>query len=309
MEIFRDPIRAGQSLSRPVIAMGNFDGVHLGHRKLFRTALELAQTIERPWAVVTFEPHPAKALAPDLAPQLITTLDDRIELISESGPAATVVLRFDQKLAALGPDEFVREILVEKLKLSAVVVGYDFTFGARRRGSADYLKQLGDDLGFEVLIVDPFAVGGIVVSSTKIRAFVLSGRVHAASLLLGRPLVLSGPVVKGDGRGMRLGFPTANIETHQELIPAPGVYAAWCSWNGWHYPAAVNVGSVPTFRTNGRTTVEAHIIDWAGDLYGEVINVEFVRRLRTEHRFDSAEELIEQVKRDVMRTRETLLKL
>jgi riboflavin kinase/FMN adenylyltransferase len=309
MDVFRDPWKAGQFLQRPVVALGNFDGVHLGHRHVFRSAIELAKHNEKPWAVVTFDPHPAKVLAPELAPQLITTIENRLRLISESGPAATVVLDFNKELAKLTPTEFAQHILIERLNVAGVVVGYDFTFGSHRSGSIHTLRDLGKRFNFDVKVVDPYAVGGIVISSTKVRAYVLAGRVFAASLLLGRPLVLSGEVVHGDGRGRKLGYPTANIHAVQELTPAPGVYAGWCSFEDNHFPAAINVGSVPTFRTHGRTSVEAFILDWSGDLYGASIEVEFIRRLRPEHRYDSAEKLVDQIEKDVMRTREILLKL
>ena len=309
MDVFRNPQKAGKSLHGPVVAIGNFDGVHLGHRKVFFAALTMAKELGVPWAPMTFDPHPAKVLAPGLAPQLITTMQDRLALIEESGPAATIVMPFDEEIASLTPRQYAQEILKEKLKVSGVVVGYDFTFGSNRDGKTEDLERFGREMGFRVAVVDAFSVGGMVVSSTKIRAFVLSGRVYAASLLLGRPLILSGEVVHGDGRGASLGFPTANVDVEQELNPAPGVYAAWCCWDDHQYPAAINVGSVPTFRTNGRTTVEAFILDWSGDLYGKHVNVDFIRRLRPEVRYDSAEELVAQIKKDVRRTRETLMKL
>ncbi len=309
MEVYRTPDAVGTSAPGAVVALGNFDGVHLGHRELFRLAEDWARKNDVPWGVMTFEPHPAKVLAPDLAPALITTSQGKLELISESGPAFSLVVEFNRVLAGFPPERFVTDLLLEGLHVGAVVVGYDFTFGARRSGSVSLLHSLGKDHGFDVIVADPYSVGGIVVSSTKVRAFVLAGRVYAASLLLGRPFVLSGSVVHGDARGRDIGFPTANVAVEEELLPAAGVYAAWCCFDDGQFPAAVNVGSVPTFRTDGKVTVEAHILDWDGDLYGRRIKVEFVRRLRPERRFESVDSLVEEIHRDVARTREILLTL
>lgn len=310
MNVFESSLqKSGKNLSRPIVAIGNFDGVHLGHRHIFQRTADLAKELDTSWAAMTFRPHPAKVLAPELAPQLITTFKNRLALIEESGPDGIIVLPFNQELASLTPEEYVQEILVNSLNVSGVVVGYDFTFGKNRQGNRRTIKELGNKFGFETRIISPFSIGGITVSSTKIRAFVLSGRVYAASMLLGRPLVVSGEVVHGDGRGATLGYPTANMDIKQELRPSPGVYAAWCTWEENHFPAAVNIGSVPTFKTKGDTSVEAYILDWSGDLYGENIQIEFVRRLRPEVRYDSAKELIEQIKRDVLCTREILMKL
>jgi riboflavin kinase/FMN adenylyltransferase len=300
---------AGQTGLRPVVALGNFDGVHLGHREVFRRTVRLATACESPWAVVTFHPHPARVLAPELAPPLISSLERRLELIAQSGPEATIVLEFNNELAAISAEGFVRRVLAEQIGVRGVVVGYDFTFGSKREGNTTVLQALGRKLGFEVEVVEPFCIEGLVVSSTKIREFVLGGRVFAASLLLGRPLVLSGTVVHGDGRGKGLGFPTANVEVQEELMPANGVYAGWCDWEDHHHPCAVSIGQVPTFRTNGSVTVEAHILDWQGSLYGNRLQVELVRRLRPEKRFSSPKELVEQIALDVKRTREIILKL
>lgn len=309
MNVFYSIEQATEKLSRPVLAIGNFDGVHLGHRHIFSATTDLANKLKTKWAAMTFDPHPAKVLAPEFAPQLITTFESRLELIEESGPGGIIVMQFGKELVEVSPEDFVKDFLVDRLGVSGVCVGYDFTFGKDRGGKTTDLQELGEKYGFEVRVIEPFSVGGMTISSTKIRSFILSGRVYAASVLLGRPLVLSGKVVHGEGRGAELGYPTANIEVEQELLPAPGVYAAWCIWDENHFPAAVNIGSVPTFRTNGNTTVEAYILDWSGDLYDKHLELEFVRRLRPEIRYDSARKLTEQIKKDVLCTRETLMKL
>ncbi len=309
MRVFYDPAEVGRTFPGSVVTLGNFDGVHLGHRELFRLAEGRAKESGVVWGALTFEPHPAKLLAPSLAPALVSTPQGKLDLISESGPEYALVIEFTRRLAELAPEKFVEQVLVDGLGVGSVVVGYDFTFGTERRGTVGLLRELGRRHGFDVIVADPFSVGGIVVSSTKVRAFVLAGRVYAASLLLGRPFVLSGLVVHGDSRGRSIGFPTANVEVEQELLPAAGVYACWCCLEEGQFPAAVNVGSVPTFRTDGRVTVEAHLLDWQGDLYGRHINIEFVRRLRPERRFGSVDLLIEAINSDVARTREILLKL
>lgn len=309
MQTFASAEAAGKAGLRPVVALGNFDGVHLGHREVFQRTVRLAAASESPWAVVTFHPHPARVLAPELAPPLISSLERRLELIAQSGPEAAIVLEFNKELAAISAEGFVRQVLMEQIGVRGVVVGYDFTFGAQREGNTAVLQELGQKLGFDVEVVEPFCIEGLVVSSTKIREFVLGGRMFAASLLLGRPLVLSGTVVHGNGRGKGLGFPTANVQVQEELMPANGVYAGWCDWDDHHYPCAVSIGQVPTFRTNGSVTVEAHILDWQGSLYGNRLQVELVRRLRPEKRFSSPKELVEQIALDVKRTREIVLKL
>ena len=309
METFASAEAAGRASLRPVVALGNFDGVHLGHREVFRRTVRLAASSESPWAVVTFHPHPAQVLAPELAPPLISSLERRLELIAQSGPAAAIVLEFNKDLADISAEDFASRVLAEQIGVRGVVVGYDFTFGAKREGNTVVLQEMGRKLGFDVEVVEPFCIEGLVVSSTKIREFVLGGRVFAASLLLGRPLVLSGTVVRGDGRGKGLGFPTANVQVREELMPANGVYAGWCDWDDHHHPCAVSIGQVPTFRTNGSVTVEAHILDWQGSLYGNRLQVELVRRLRPEKRFSSPKELVEQIALDVKRTREIILKL
>ncbi|MCD6500368.1 MAG: bifunctional riboflavin kinase/FAD synthetase [Deltaproteobacteria bacterium] len=309
MRVFQKPSEAAAAFPGAIMALGNFDGVHLGHRALFEVACQQAKDRNQPWGVVTFEPHPARVLAPELAPRLITTPQGKLDLIRESAPDLTLVLPFTQGLSRMTPDQFVNDVLVRQLRPSALVVGHDFTFGSGRAGTVSDLRDMAATHDFQVHVLDPFAIHGMVVSSTKVRAFVLSGRVYAASLLLGRPFVLTGPVIRGDGRGKTIGFPTANIDAEQELLPSAGVYACWFDVKGHHMPAAVNVGRLPTFRADGILTVEAHVLDWSGDLYGQRVSIEFVRRIRQERRFASPDELAKQIQLDLARTREVLLKL
>ena len=295
MKVFHGLSEASQ-LSGCALALGNFDGVHLGHQALFR----LAGSLARP-AVLTFEPHPGKVLQPELAPKLITTLSRKLELFASCGLAAAVVVPFTRAYAAT-PAEAFEASLLDGLRVAHLVVGQDFTYGARRSGTVATLRRAALPRSAEVHVVEPVTVEGVVASSSRIREYLLEGRVAAARALLGRPFDLDGVVVRGDGRGRTLGWPTANVHTEAEIQPGSGVYAvrvrlggsATALWRG----GAANVGSRPTF---GGTDVslEVHVLDWSGDLYGQTVRVEFLERLRPEQRFGSAPELAAQIRRDV----------
>lgn len=298
-----------------VVAIGNYDGVHRGHQAVLARANALAKEIpgEHQVAVLTFDPHPAKLLAPTLAPALISLLERRLELLGEAGARHVVVERFDRELAALSAQEFIDEILVRRLGAAGVVVGYDFTFGRNRSGNVEVLSAAGADRGFRVLVVPPHYQDGILVSSTKIREFILAGRVLGASILLGRPFELSGPVVRGAGRGRTIGYPTANLATREEILPANGVYAAHARLGdlpgGQSVDAAVSIGIVPTFKHNREVTVEAYLLDFSEDLYDKPMVLELVKRLRPERRFESVEALVTQIGLDVRQVRDILLTL
>ncbi|HEX7596621.1 MAG TPA: bifunctional riboflavin kinase/FAD synthetase [Polyangia bacterium] len=304
----------GRLLRAPAVAIGNFDGVHHGHQALIVEAGRLGHAAGNEAVVLTFDPHPARFFAPTLAPPMLMSLDRRLELLGAAGADVVVVEPFTADFSALPAERFVAEVLRADLGARHVVVGYDFSFGARRMGNAALLKTLGAQLGMGVTIVQPVMVEGLVCSSTKIREFVLEGRVEGAALLLGRPYETTGPVVHGLHRGRTLGFPTANLESETELLPKPGVYAAWaCSADGTRpdrWRAAVSIGSNPTFVAEGGTlpavTVEAHLLDFEGDLYGTRLRLEYVGRLRDQRSFPSVDELLAEIKRDITRTRELL---
>jgi riboflavin kinase / FMN adenylyltransferase len=305
----------GRSLRAPAVAIGNFDGVHRGHQALLATASRLAHAAGGEAVVLTFDPHPARFLAPALAPPMLVTLERRLELLAEAGADAVVVEPFTADFAALPADRFIAEVLYGDLDARHVVVGWDFTFGAGRQGNATMLASEGARLHMGVSIVPPVMVAGLVCSSTKIREFVLEGRVEGAAMLLGRPFELAGRVVPGVRRGRTLGIPTANLDPEADLLPKPGVYAAWaCRLDGappLRLRAAVSVGSNPTFSAEGRgpssaVTVEAHLLDFDGDLYGARLRLEFVGWLRDQRRFSSADELVAEIRRDILRTREHL---
>jgi riboflavin kinase/FMN adenylyltransferase len=300
-------IRGHQALSRPlrhpVVAIGNFDGVHRGHVHLFHKARELA-TSDGESAVLTFDPHPAKVLAPAWAPPLITPLARKLELIAAAGIEVAVVQPFDRELAAHTPEQFFDEVLVGRLGAAQVCVGYDFTFGRGRAGTVETLRELGHARSVGVTVVPAVTVDGIVCSSTKVREFVLEGRVDGAALLLGRPPEVEGEVVRGDGRGRTLGVPTANLRAQTELLPKNGVYAGWAELaDGRRFAGAINVGTNPTFVADRPVLVEVHLLDCDLDLYGAQLRVGFVERLRAEERFSSKEALVAQIHKDIERTR------
>jgi riboflavin kinase / FMN adenylyltransferase len=288
-----------RALAGVALALGNFDGVHLGHRALFKEAAGHG----RPGAL-TFEPHPGKVLQPELAPRLITPLPRKLQLMEAAGLDVVVVLPFTLEFARTPARDF-ETMLFDRARLPAVVVGRDYTYGAHRTGTVITLAEAALARGAVVAVVDPVTVGGVVASSSRIREYILEGRVGAARALLGRPFDLDGVVVKGDGRGRSIGFPTANVDTHGELLPASGVYAVRVRTpHGWHGGAA-NIGTKPTFGGSA-VTVEVHLLDWSGDLYGQEVRVEFLERLRAERRFASVSELTAQIHRDVEEARVVL---
>ncbi|MFH2010903.1 MAG: bifunctional riboflavin kinase/FAD synthetase [bacterium] len=294
-----------------VVAIGSFDGVHLGHQAVLDHAIELRHTLGQKGevAALTFDPHPAKVLAPELAPALICTTEQRVQWLGEAGADRVILQPFDRTLAGISAADFVGDILVGQLRAAGIVVGFDFTFGKGGEGNVALLREEGARRDVRVVVVEPYHKDGMLVSSTKIREFVLSGRVYGALTLLGRPFQLSGPVVRGAGRGRSLGFPTANVAWVQELVPAHGVYAARARVDGELVDAAVSIGIVPTFGHDNAVTVEAYLLDFSGDLYGKTICLELVRRLRPEKRFHGPEELVTQITEDVKQVRDILLTL
>ena len=282
------------------MALGNFDGVHLGHQAVMRRAVEEGRRRGARVVAATFDPHPRAILGPRVQPKLLTTLELRREALLRYGADEVRVIRFDLELSKKSPEEFVRDVLVGEIGAEAVVVGENFRFGHRAAGDVAELERLMRSYGAEVFAVaveDEAGKGGI--SSTRIRELVAQGEVGLAASLLGRPYVLRGEVAVGDRRGRILGFPTANVVPDQAVVvPARGVYAGFVRVGKALYPACTNVGLAPTFE-RGESRVEAYLIDFEGDLYGRVVDVSFVRRIRPEKRFSGVEELKEQIARDV----------
>lgn len=297
MELFASLEAAGGgSLKGWAVCLGNFDGVHRGHRALFAEAARHGRL-----GVVTFSPHPGKVLKAELAPSAILTPARKLELLEESGVEATVVQPFSVEYSKTPATDF-ETALFGGLGVGHVVVGYDFSYGAGRAGGVETLRAAAGRAGVGFSVVPPVTVDGVLVSSSRVREYVLEGRVGAAALLLGRPFDLDGVVVPGAGRGRTIGFPTANVDTPNELRPGPGVYAVRVRAQGaspgpW-YGGAANIGVKPTFG-GSEVTIEAHLLDFQGDLYGQRVRVQFLERLRGEKRFASAGELSGQIARDL----------
>ena len=265
------------------VAIGTFDGVHLGHREVIRGSD----------TVLTFDPHPLAVINPDATPKLISTFNVKKVLIAGLGVDDLVVIRFDNGFASLTAEEFVREVLIERLGAVQVSVGDNFRFGQRAQGTPEFLREHDE---FETRVATLVEATGETISSTQIRGLVAAGEVEKAAQFLGGPFLFEGEVVAGDRRGRELGMPTANIVPDERyVVPGHGVYAAWAHG----HPAAVNVGIRPMFETGRGLLVEAHLIDFDGDIYGETLRIAFLERLRGEKRFDSVDELVAQMNRDV----------
>jgi riboflavin kinase/FMN adenylyltransferase len=301
-----------RALKGGAMAIGNFDGVHLGHQALFAAARRDAQGSA---CALTFEPHPARLLAPDYAPPLICERPRKRELIAACGITDLIEQTFDARFAATDPMRFV-EMVVET-SVAEVVIGHDFTYGKGRAGTVETLREALGERNVRLHLVPPVAVNGVVCSSTKVREFVLEGRVEAANMLLGRPFDLEGEVVRGVGRGRKLGWPTANIRTQNELLPAVGVYAVRARLvpDGPPLAGAANLGLNPTFRPDvalagaaGQPplSLEVYLLEFDQDIYGRRLRVEFVHRLREERRFPGVEALKAQITNDVAQARRLL---
>ncbi len=290
-----------------VATIGNFDGVHLGHQALFARCLERSRAIGGTAMAVTFEPHPMRVLRPAVNLPLITPLEQKLLLIEACGLDVCLCMRFDENLARLSADAFVDKLLVGRLGVCEVVVGYDFAFGHKGLGDVELLSAKGKAAGFSVRDVGPVMVDGRPASSTRVRQSVRAGDMPGAMRLLGRNYRLAGEVVSGQGRGGRLlGFPTANLKVSDELLPALGVYAVMVQGAGPELlPGVTNVGKNPTF-SDGGMNVETHLLDFEGDLYGRHLTLHFVERLRAEMRFSGPQELAEQIARDCQAARALL---
>jgi riboflavin kinase/FMN adenylyltransferase len=291
---------------RRAVALGTFDGVHVGHRALIAEVIEQARAHDARACVATFDPMPLEVLRPTAAPLRLSTLDQRAELIAEQQPDELLIVRFDARIAALAPEEFVEQTLVEAMGAVWVVVGENFRFGRGAIGDAALLASLGETHGFGVSAVPLQRVDGERVSSSWIRELVSKGEVDHAARLLGRDPWLEGVVERGDARGRELGVPTANLALERTSVrPARGVYAGMAVLeDGRRIPAAISVGWNPTFGEGRPLTVEAHLLDFSGDLYDQRLRLEFRRFLRHELRFESVDELIAQMRLDIEQTRE-----
>lgn len=304
MKVLKDGAAAGKA-ARTVLTLGNFDGLHLGHRKILDKVVKRASKLGVPSVVYTFDPHPLKVVAPEKSPPMLLDMADKKALIGALGVDYLALARFTREFASRHPREFVEEELVKKFHVVEVWVGHDFSFGKGKTGTVEYLEQLGGEFGFAVHIIPAYKKGGAIVSSSRIRSLIREGRAGTAAGLLGRRYSIKGKVVRGTDIGKRLGFPTANLKVTSELVPKNGVYAAFASVGGRQHPAVLNIGTAPTFGGK-KTAVEVHIMDFSGDIYGRPMTVHFVRRLRGEKTFGSKDALIRQIQKDKERAERIL---
>ena len=284
--------------NRPVLALGNFDGLHRGHMKIIDRVRRRAGERGGTPAAMTFDPHPPRVLRPDKAPPLLMTKEQKIEALSRSGMQGIAVVRFTRELSEWDPETFVRAVLVEWLHVVEVWVGANFLFGHDRAGNYSVLRSLGARHGFRAEKIDPVRYKDFVVSSTRVRRLLAEGRVDEAAALLGHHYFIDGRVERGAGRGRELGFPTANLETDNELLPPAGVYATTASIDGVLQPSVTNIGLRPTFGDVDRITVETHVLDDSPDLYDRTVRLSFVQRLRDERAFADADALAAQIDAD-----------
>jgi riboflavin kinase/FMN adenylyltransferase len=288
---------------RCALTIGNFDGVHRGHRKILDRVTRVATERGATSVVMTFDPHPPRVVRPDKAPPLLMTKTQKLEAIADAGVQGAAIVRFTPALSHWEPETFVRTVLVEWLHVAEVWVGANFLFGHDRAGNFSMLRVLGARYGFKAEKIDPVRYKDFVVSSTRIRRLVSEGRVDEAGALLGHEYVIDGTVMRGDQRGRTLGFPTANLCSENELLPPHGVYATTTRIGQIVHPSVTNVGTRPTVDASGRTVVETHIFNLDRDLYGQSIRVGFVQRLRDERAFESLDLLRAQIDADCQRAR------
>jgi riboflavin kinase/FMN adenylyltransferase len=289
--------------THPVLALGNFDGVHRGHRKVLDRVQRVASERGATAIVMTFDPHPPRVVRPDKAPPLLMTTLQRLEAIAAAGVQGAAIVRFTLELSRWDPEAFVQRVLVDWLRVAEVWVGANFLFGHDRAGNFTLLRALGARYGFNAEKIDPVRYKDFVVSSTRIRRLLAEGRVDEAGALLGHQYYVDGTVVEGDRRGRTIGFPTANLQTENELLPPHGVYATTSTMNGVVRPSVTNVGVRPTVDRSGRTQVETHIFNFDQDLYGQRVRVGFVQRIRDERAFESVDALRAQIGADCDRVR------
>ncbi|MBA4422640.1 MAG: riboflavin biosynthesis protein RibF [Syntrophus sp. (in: bacteria)] len=306
MDVIRGSENIPADLRGAVVTIGNFDGVHLGHQSVFRRLVAEAHEEERPAVVISFEPHPKMVLHPERRPfYLITSPEEKIRHISNLGIDAFILIPFSQDYARTTAEEFIHDVLWERLRIRKIIIGHDYTFGRGKEGNEAFLTASGSRLGFEVEVLSAFKIGDTTISSTRIRRAILAGEVRYAASLLGRPYNLAGEVIFGRHRGVSLGFPTANIRPNKELVPPSGVYAVEVILEGNRHKGVLNIGFNPTF-ADQKLSIEAHIFDFNENIYGKILDVLFVERLRGEIRFAGPGELIAQIGRDIARVREIL---
>ena len=289
---------------QPVLALGNFDGMHRGHLKIFERVRRGAEERGATPVAMTFDPHPSKIVRPDKAPPLLMTHQQKIDALARAGMQGVAIIRFTPELAQWDPETFVRTVLVEWLHIGEVWVGANFLFGHERAGTFSVLRTLGARYGFRAAKIDPVRYKDFVVSSTRIRRLIMDGRVDEAGALLGHHYSIEGVVVQGQQRGRALGFPTANVCTENEVVPPKGVYATTATLNGVAHPSMTNIGTRPTFESGEELVIETHLLNFDKNLYGARLGLGFVQRLRDERKFDGMDALRQQIEADRAQARD-----
>ena len=289
-------------IARPtVLTLGVFDGLHLGHQLIMKTVVERARATGAVPTVITFEPHPRALLHPESAPPLLQTFDQKIEALGVLGIEQTIVIHFDKAFAQIRAEDFLRAVIADRLHAQEVYLGCGFAFGHGREGNIDLLRRVSQSLGFFADEVPELRLRGRRVSSSRVRELLQQGQVNIARRMLGRPYGVEGRVVRGAERGATLGFPTANLHPQNRVIPRNGVYVTATLIDGQWRRSVTNIGTRPTFGSDNESSVETFVMDWSGDLYGDVVRVRFLHRLREEKKFSSIDELKSQIERDVAR--------
>ncbi len=301
MQRLRDPLGHDDPPRGAILSIGNFDGVHLGHQAVLKHVVRRAADQGVPSCAMTFDPHPVKLLRPAQAPRLVTTLEQRLELIAACGIEHALVVPFTHRLARMEACDFVRQVLVERLRVREVLIGNNFRFGADRRGDVGLLVAMGRELDFDAGAAPVLARGGEVVSSTRVRRAVADGHIDEVTLILGRHHFLDGTVLEGKRLGRRLGFPTLNLSVDNELVPVNGVYVTAVHIPSFRrtFAAVTNIGVRPTVYEGSLVTVESHLLDFTADVYGEPVRLYLLRHLREERQFPSTVQLMAQIRRDV----------
>ena len=307
MELYSDPAEIEKPFANSYVTIGNFDGVHLGHQILFSEVVSKAYSNKGTSVVVTFDPHPLQVLRPEIGIKLISSYEQKVELISYAGIDILVVIPFTREFATTSAESFVDDILIRTIGVKELVVGYDYAFGKGRQGNIEFLKEQGQQKGFPVSVVEPFYVDEMLASSTKVRELVKEGRMLDVKKLLGRSYQIRGTVQQGKRRGGPVvGFPTANLHISEEdLCPRLGVYVTQVIYDGKCYGGVLNIGYNPTFGGN-RLSAETHIFDFTQEIYGKKIKINLLKFLRGEQKFSGAAELADQIKEDISQAREIL---
>jgi len=307
MKIFNSPEGLTPDFHHAYITIGNFDGVHTGHRYIFERIQAEARQRDVKAVVMTFDPHPKMILHPERRPfYLLTTLEEKMTLLEKSGVDAVLLIPFSLDYAKITAQSFVHDILWQRLRIGKIFIGHDYTFGRGKEGNQAFLEKHGQNLGFSVSVIDAVkSSDDAVISSTLVRRCILDGEVRKAMTLLQRPYNIGGTVIRGYRRGNNLGFPTANLAPEKILLPGKGVYAAWVIAENRRFDAVLNIGYNPTFG-NDHLTIEAHLLDFKGDLYGKNIQVYFIDRLRDEIKFTTPENLMAQIRQDIVLAKDLL---